>query len=272
MKHQIARSSFYDPTINRIDVLDNRYYFRNGTDDLYYPSVTTILEAYPKGWALEDWHKAVGYNADIILNDAARTGTKIHDAIKLYVGGVKLEFGNITNDVFVSNYTLEEWQMLCRFVKFWTVCKPRLIACEVTLLSDVYKLGGTIDLVVELMNENGEFERWIIDTKSTNYIHPTHELQIAAYAIMWNEVNPDYFIERAGILHLKATTRGADKSGKKIQGEKWQLKEFDRHYGDAFKVFKSVRAVWDNENPTWEPKNLSYPGSLQLPIDLQQIA
>jgi len=263
--HKISRNSFYDENIKRIDVLDNRFYFDKENPKIFYPSVTTILEAYPKGWALTQWHKSLGFNADIILQRAAIQGTNIHDAANKYVNGHPLEFGTMVDGKFVANYTFDEWEMICKFVEFWTEFKPTLIASEVTILSEHHKLGGTIDLIVQMPNSKGVWETWIIDTKSGNALYPSHELQVAAYATMWNEHNPDYFISRAGILHLNSLTRTKGKNGA-IQGPGWQIKEYDRHYADAFKVFKHLRAVWDNENPTYEPKNYSLPGSFQLNV------
>lgn len=265
MKYQINRSSFYDPGVKRIDVLDSRFYFHEENPKIFYPSVTTILEAYPKGWALTQWHKSLGFNADIILERAAKQGSNVHDGVNKFVSKQTLEFGTLNEaGVFVQNYTLEEWEMLCKFVEFWTTYKPELIASEVTILSEQYKLGGTIDLIFRLKNEEGQLETWLLDTKTGNSLYPSHEFQLSAYAMMWNEQNPDYHIDRAGILHLDALTRGIDKTGKKIQGKGWQVKEFDRHYFDAFKIFKALRVVWDNENPTYEPKIYSYPGTLSL--------
>lgn len=264
MKYQINRSSFYDMKIQRIDVLDSRFYFDSDNPKIFYPSVTTILEAFPKGWALTEWHKALGFNADIILQRAATKGSNVHDAIHKYVNGGLLVFGEMIENKFVSNYTFEEWEMICKFVEFWTEYNPRLIASEVTLLSETHKIGGTLDLVFELMNKQGQFENWVLDTKTGNSIYPSHELQIAAYATMWNEKNPDVFISRCGILHLDALTRGKDKKEEKIQGKGWQIKEFDRHYHDAFKIFKHLRVIWDEVNPDYEPKIYSLPGSFQL--------
>lgn len=259
MKHKINRSTFYDPNNKRIDVLDNRYYFKADNPEIFYPSVTTVLDAFPKGPALTTWHKSLGFNADIVLAKAAEKGSRIHDAIKEYVDGKKLVFGEVVNGLFHSNYSLEEWEMISRFVEFWTTYKPKLIAAEVTIVSELYRLGGTLDLVFELNNEN-----WVLDTKTGNNIYDSHEFQIAAYAKMWNEENPDYAVDRCGILHLDALTRGADKQGKKIQGKGWQLKEFDRHYGEAWKIFKGLRLVWDDINPNYKPVIYSMETEFQL--------
>lgn len=264
MRQRIGINSFYDPSIQRIDVLDSRFYFSADNPSTFYPSVTTILEAYPKGFALTEWHKALGFNADIILERKARQGSNIHDAIKDYVSGIMLVFGNMVENKFVANYTLAEWEMIVKFVEFWTEYNPELIAAEVALLNDELRVGGTIDLVFRLMNSKGKFENWILDTKTGNGIYPSHELQLSAYATMWNKQYPEITIDRAGILHLDALTRGADKKDKKIQGKGWQIKEFDRHYKDAFKVFEHLRVIWDQENIDYIPKIYSLPGTLQL--------
>lgn len=249
MSIKINSKTFYDPDNRRVDILDSRFYFKESEPEIYYPSVTTVLESFPKGYAFSQWQKDLGHNADFVLQRAAETGSKVHDAIDQYLKGVEVVW-----EVENQNYTLEEWRMILKFVEFWQTFKPEIITNEVNIISDTYRVGGTIDLICRI---NGEI--WLIDAKSGNSIHDSHELQIAAYAYLWNEQNPELFIQRCGILHLKAQTRGADSKGKKIQGSGWQLKEFDRHYKDAFKIFKSLRLIWDEVNPDYKPANLSLP-------------
>ena len=43
----------------QITLPDSRYYRRNGE---FYPSVTYVLNSYPKGRHFEDWLKKVGYS------------------------------------------------------------------------------------------------------------------------------------------------------------------------------------------------------------------
>lgn len=246
---KINSKTFYDPENRRVDILDSRFYFKESEPGVYYPSVTTVLEAFPKGYAFSQWQKDLGHNADFILQRAAETGSKVHDAIDQYLKGVEVVW-----EVDKQNYTLEEWKMILKFVEFWETFKPEIITNEVSIISDTYRTGGTIDLVCRINNEI-----WLIDAKSGNAIHDSHELQIATYAYLWNEQNPELFIQRCGILHLKAATRGPDSKGVKIQGKGWQLKEFDRHYKDAFKIFKSLRVIWDEINPDYKPANLSLP-------------
>lgn len=244
---------FYNEELKQINVLDERFY----TDDNvnFYPSATTVLGVYPKGKWFEEWLKSVGVNADDIRDRAAETGSVVHEAIDNYLKGKEIKwFSENHNEL----YTLEQWQMIQKFVEFWTTHKPILISTEVSLISHKMKLGGTIDLVCKI----GE-DIWMIDHKTSNSIQKTHELQLAAYVQMWNELNPQYKVNRYAVMHLKAATRGVDKRGKNIQGKGWKLHEFSRPQNEAYKLFRYTRAIWDEENPNYKPKNLIYPVSFK---------
>lgn len=241
---------FHNPDNQQIDVMDQRFYTNDGVN--YYPSVTTVLEAFPASWALVQWKKSVGFNADIILEKAAAEGSNIHDAVERYLRGELITY---------HQYNITEWQCILRFVEFWTTVAPVLVASEIMIVSVNYRIGGTIDIVCMI---NGE--RWIIDVKSSNSMHDTMEYQIAAYAMMWNDQHPNAPIQRCGILHLKADTRGPDKTGKRIQGKGWKLHEYPRHYTDAWRIFEHLRVVWDECNPDYKPANITYPDRVQLDI------
>jgi len=242
---------------NQITFLDERFYQSPKDKNIYYPSVTTVLDAYPKGKGLTNWLKQVGYNADIIIEKAGQVGSNVHDAIDKYLNKEELNW-MIGDETF---YSLEEWKMICKFVEFWKEYKPELIAHEYNVVSDKYKLGGTIDLVCKI---NGE--TWLIDYKTSNAIYPSHHLQIGAYSTMWNEIcKPDSpnVIQRYGIFWLKSKTRGPDKDGKKIQGSGWILKEPDMSYEKAFEYYENVRVLWNLEHPNPKPKFLTLPNKLK---------
>ncbi|WP_343692786.1 PD-(D/E)XK nuclease family protein [Chitinophaga sp.] len=247
------KSIFHNPDNQQINFLDKRYYTKDNVN--YYPSVTTVLEALPKGWALEQWKKDLGHNADLVLERAAKEGSNVHDAIESYLGGAEVRW---QDEKTGNSYNLTEWTSILRFVDFWETYQPELIANEMNIISDTYRLGGTIDIVCRIAGQ-----LWLIDAKTSNSIYDSMELQLSAYATMWNEVAPEK-IERTGILHLKAQTRGADKTGKKIQGLGWQLKEFDRHYSQAWQSFQLLRGVWDECNPDYKPANLTLPDRVKL--------
>lgn len=245
--------TFHKPENNCVEFLDERFYTKDGKT--FYPSVTTVLDVYPKGFGYIQWLKDMGSNAGEVLARAGEQGTKVHNAIEMYLNGEEVLWTGGT-----EQYSLLEWQMIQRFVEFWDTYKPKIIAGpEVTIISDKFRVGGTIDIVCELAGQ-----RWLIDYKTSNGIYRTHELQLSAYCNLWNEANPDKSIERTGILWLKSRTRGPDKTGKKIQGKGWQLVEFDRHYSESFKLYEHTRRIWDEENKDPKPKNLIYPDKIKL--------
>ena len=246
---------FNDEKLKQINCLDERFYSTDG--EKFYPSVTTILEVYPKGFGFEQWLKDVGDKAKDIADRAAAFGSKVHDATERLNKGEELSWIEEGKE----NYTLEEWKSLLKYSDFWAKTKPELIANEQAYCSEKLGYGGTIDRVVRIIGE-----LWLIDIKTSNYIHTSHELQLAAYAQMWNEFNPKYEIKNTGILHLKAATRTKkiDPAKNIFQGVGWQLKSFDRHYKDAFKILQHTQAIWKEENPNYKPLNMIYPSTIKL--------
>lgn len=250
---------FYNEKLQQINVLDERFYTEDNVK--FYPSATTVLGVYPKGKWFEDWLKSVGINANEIRDKAAETGSNVHNAIDQYLKGIEITWFSENGKEL---YTLLEWQMIQRFVEFWETHKPELISSETSLINHKMKLGGTIDLVCRIGDDI-----WLIDHKTSNAIQKTHELQLASYVEMWNKTYPDYKITRSGVMHLKAQTRGIDKTGKKIQGRGWKLHEFTRPHAEAYRLFRYTRAIWDEENPNYKPKNLIYPSSFKRNINVK---
>jgi ATP-dependent exoDNAse (exonuclease V) beta subunit len=251
-KNYVKRLLQVDEKLQRIDFLDHRFYKRNGE---YYPSVTSILQAMPKGKFFESWLKDVGHNADIIVAKAADEGTQTHDLIERYLKGEKLEFIDENGHI---KCPFKVWEMVLKFDDFWTKHKPTLIESEIHLFSDKYKFAGTSDLIVEMNNE-----RWIIDMKTSNSLHTSYDLQLAAYAKAWDELYEEK-IDKVGILWLKSSKRGEDKKGEKIQGKGWELYESPRNIKENFELFEKVYDIFKLENPNPEPMLNSFPMTLQL--------
>lgn len=241
----------------QINVLDNRYYTLDEID--YFPSVTTILEVFPKGFGFNQWLKDVGNNASEIADRAATSGTKVHDACDA------LNKGNEINWILENGtglYTLEEWKMILKFKDFVTSTKIKLIKSEFNMCSPTLGYGGTVDMIAEISGK-----KFLIDIKTSNYLHTSHELQVSAYATMYNDIEKEEApIDCTAILWLKAATRTSkiDPAKNIFQGEGWQLKTFDRSYPDAYKIFSHTHNIWREENPVWKPLNKIYPDTIKL--------
>ena len=252
----------YDPKIKRIveysednkqiNVLDQRFYKRNGK---YYPSVSSVLNYFPKNKFFHDWLKDVGHNADIIAQKAAFEGTQVHDAIEKFIKG---ETVNWIDNNGNTKYSLEVWKMILKFTNFWNTHKPELIASEYHLFSDKHEYAGTADLIVRFKDK-----LWLMDIKTSNSLHTSYELQLAAYTTAWNETHDEKITEN-GIIWLKASTRGPDKSGKKVQGDGWQLKTFDNSIEKSMEMFVKIYDIYRLENPEDKPYTELLPLSVEL--------
>jgi len=240
---------------NTVTILDDRFYLSEKTKE-YYPSVTTILDAYPKGFGFTKWLKETGFNADEIVRKAGEEGVLVHDLIESYLLDISLTWYTEGE----PKYKYHIWQMLCRFDEFWKTYNPEVIALESNLVSDNHTTGGRLDLVCKINDKV-----WLIDFKSSNALYRSHELQLSAYASMWNEteVGQSYIIDHVGVLWLKAKTRGVDKTEKKMQGKGWSLVEPKNHYTDDFKMFCKVRDIWFDAN-TVNPQNIELPNELSI--------
>ena len=78
---------FYDGEAKQVNVLDERFYQSKKLPGVYFPGVTTILEAYYRGYGFNEWLKQVGLNADEILKRASEEGSLIHNTIYDYLSG-----------------------------------------------------------------------------------------------------------------------------------------------------------------------------------------
>jgi len=247
---KIKRIVEYAEGDKQVNVLDSRFYRREGN---YYPSVTSILNYFPKNQFFHSWLKDVGHNSDIIANKAANEGTQVHTAVDAFLNGEEIqwldEYGN-------AKYNLDVWRMILKFADFWNTHKPELIATEYHLFSDEHKYAGTADLVVRLFDNI-----WLLDLKTSNSLHTSYDLQLAAYATAWNETH-DEKVTHTGILWVKANTRSEGK-GDKIQGKGWELKVVN-DIEKNFTMFKNIYEIYTLENPNFKPVTETLPTSVKI--------
>ena len=227
----------------QITMPDSRYYRRNGK---YYPSITYVLQYYPKGKFFEDWLKKVGYASEHIVRKAGEQGTETHEMIESYLNGEELNFLSASG---YPQYDPLVWQMFLRFVDFWEIYKPKLIETEVHLFSDQIKVAGTCDMVCEI-EIDGKTELWIIDFKTSNHLQTTYDLQTAIYGKCYEECYGKK-ADRYGVLWLKSSKRGP-KDGI-IQGKGWEMYESKRTQEANIDIFMTVKKLFDLENPKHSP-------------------
>lgn len=247
---KIKRIVEYSANNKQVNVLDQRFYRR---DKKYYPSVSSILNFFPKNAFFHSWLKDVGHNSDIIAQKAAWEGTQVHDAAEKLMLGEEITWLKEDGTVL---YSLEVWKLILKFAEFWNKIKPELVATEYHLFSDEYEYAGTTDIICRI-----DGKLWLLDIKTSNSIHTSHSLQLAAYAKAWNETHSEH-IEGIGILWLKSSARSEGKNGK-IQGKGWELKVIN-NIEENFLMFLKVYDIYKMENPDAKPYTETLPISIKL--------
>jgi hypothetical protein len=230
----------------RIEFIDQRFYLSEKGN--YIPSVTSILDAYPKDAGFYKWLKDVGNDADSIRDEAGRRGSVVHELTEKYDAGEEVTF--LSNDGN-PRFKMLEWSMFERYVEFSTTYNPTILTMEMHMISDNLGFAGTIDRTVNLNGLD-----MLIDIKTSNQIYPSYWLQLAAYNKLLEENNIK--VDGVGILWLNAKTRTTGKGGA-IQGPGWQLvtKTLDELEKD-WRLFQSTYALWRSMNEDIKPKQISY--------------
>jgi hypothetical protein len=240
----------YQINDKQLTFLDSRFY---KTDDGgFVPSVTTILEAYPKGAAYYNWLKEAGKDADEIRDEAGRRGSVVHKLTEDYDTGEEVQLVNPNGSI---DYKLNEWAMFERYVEFRKRFQFVTDCIELNIISQDLGYAGTIDRVI---NMNGE--RILLDIKTSNAIYPSYWLQLAAYRALLYSAGIE--VDKVAILWLNAKTRTEGKKGD-IQGIGWQMitKEDTK---DDIALFYATHQLWLAENQTSKPKQLTYQISHKL--------
>jgi hypothetical protein len=229
---------------NQITFNDNRFY---NIGDKFFPSVTTILQAYPKDPGFFKWLKDVGNDADAIRDAAGDRGTTVHKLTEQYDDG--LEVSLISEDGRL-NHSMQEWAMLSRYVEFRQRFPLQILAMELQLISEKFEEAGTLDRYVEM-----DGKRLIIDIKTSNAIYNHYWLQLAAYKRMFEDISGQK-VDGVAILWLNAKTRTNGSKGA-IQGEGWQLLTREDTAKDL-KLYEACKALWLAENEGMKPREISY--------------
>ena len=233
-----------DIQAQQLTMLDARFYHADGQ---FYPSVTTILEAYPKDAAYFKWIKEVGTDADAIRDEAGRRGSVVHDLTERYDNGEEVSLLNMDGNL---QFKMNEWAMFERYVDFMTRFNPEYLMVEQNFVSPALGYAGTIDRLAKFGDKT-----MLIDIKTSNNIHDSYWLQLAAYRRLMT-VMTGLIVDAVGILHLNAKTRTNGSKGA-IQGIGWQLLTKDDSTDD-YELFEVTRQLWHAQNKDAKPRQASY--------------
>jgi hypothetical protein len=240
--------------LNLIKSNENQYTFTDGRyyeDDngAWVPSVTTILEAYPKPYAFMQWLKESGENADKIRDAAGKRGSTVHSLTEDYDSNIEC---NLLNEQGFPKYSLEEWSMFERYVEYSNKVNPENILIEQNIVSQKLGFAGTIDRICVI-----DGKKYIVDIKTSNLIPNSYWLQLSAYHELYKTLFADK-IDGVAILWLNAKTRTEGKKGD-IQGKGWQMIIHNPdEVAEDWELFQAVQKLWIKENGSAKPKLFTY--------------
>ena len=161
------RAANIDHEEKKITFLDSRFYYTPSGG--YVPSVTTILDAYPKGFGFYEWLKKNGEDSDEIRDEAGRRGSIVHDMTERYDKGEEVSLFDANGSIAVK---IGEWSMFERYVQFRNRFPFELLVNEEEFVSEQLGYAGTVDRLIDF---NGKLT--LLDIKTSNSIYKHYWLQ-----------------------------------------------------------------------------------------------
>lgn len=212
-----------------------KYY---GSDGGLLPGVTTIVGQRAKH--LEAWVAKLvkdGYDYHEYMRHVAGIGTCAHEMVMADLSGRKPDIANFTQDQI-------SWARNCHQKVIEWATRPgvnlKLLEHEVQLTSEVMKVGGTMDMYVELDGRPG-----VVDLKTSDSgIYLDNFYQVAAYAGMAMESGRD--VSFCGIIRA-----GKDQS----EGLEFNwLPVKSPAFKKLIKGFKALRQAYEDDR--WLKKTI----------------
>lgn len=189
------------------------------------PSVTSVISQWGNNkqallaWAWKQGEKGI----PLYEKPEADIGSLAHLMIDSDVKGKTLDLGQFPIGIVEPAKTAYDnfchWKAAHDF-------KP--VQTEISLISEQYQFGGTIDCIAML---DGKLS--ILDLKTGKEVYEDHPVQIAAYAILWMENFPDHSLD--GGFHIIRT-------GKEMA---MFAHTYYANFPGAWEAFLHLRALYD---------------------------
>lgn len=195
------------------------------SDGTIVPGVTTIVGLLNKP-QLVSWANRLGLqgiDASAHVQAAAGAGACAHEMIQEVLGGPAVD---------LSKYSGEEIEAarnaLAKFKEWLTEHEMETQAIEMQLVSERYRVGGTIDWLGRL-----DGKMTLADIKTSGRIYEEHIIQVAAYKKMLEEAG--YEVEGVRILRFSRD----DDDNQRDMGLS------DRQLSFGWEIFLHLRNIYD---------------------------
>jgi hypothetical protein len=174
--------------------------YRNAAGETI-PGTTTIIGRFKDSGALLHWAFGQGKAAERgeirslydKRDEAASIGTLVHEMVEAHIGKVDFDESKL---VGLSEENRERVNSGYRAYRSWeSMTRLEIVEQEMALVSELHQFGGTPDAIGRFNNE-----LCLLDWKSSNGVYQDYLIQLAAYALLWEENRPDEHL--VGGFHL----------------------------------------------------------------------
>lgn len=150
------------------------------------PSVTTIIGRFKDSGGLIRWAYNQGRDGKELYEErdkAADCGTLAHEMVEAYINGenhmevIKEVDKEMQQQALTAFQNFREW---LEQTKIQIISKYQ----EIQMVSEDHQFGGTPDAIGRL--PNGKLV--LLDWKTSNSVYPDYMIQVAAYAMLWEEL------------------------------------------------------------------------------------
>ncbi len=197
-----------------------------GSDGKVWPSATELTGLLPKDWVWAWYERSVkkagyaGWQANKAKSDEGkRLGTEVHNILDSFINKLPRPEASNQGDKLADslwkavNPTIDEW-----------------VKGDTHVVSNRLKMHGAFDGLVRKRYQTG----LVIGDWKTNYsIDPSHPLQLAVYALCWNESNPGQLVDVGEIWRI-------DKDSKGLNVKIDEYKGLSKY----FPLVKALRDIW----------------------------
>jgi len=246
----------------------NGHFYQIGENE--YPSSTTILKrAYPMEIGLKMFmQNNTKEGADKIMDEAGKSGSKVHHAIDLLFQGVEVKNTGFTQEdidncglvddklikYLKKPFTEREDTCLRGFLNWCRKYAPAAEQTEKIVWSDNFKYAGTLDFIGGIRNDKKEPEIAIIDWKTGRGIYKEYDLQLASY---WGALKEEREKNNAPLTcRLYLVQLGVNKCGYRMVEVKDPQEKLDQ--------FLTIKKTFDYLYPDYKPYNYEFLTSYKI--------
>lgn len=258
-----------DPDVFRVVDIDGDWtHYWIKSKDIYLPAVNyKIKHGFYKGERFDSWLlDTPKEEAEKILTRTGDEGSRVHDAIRDIIDGVKItQESKYLNEETNRQEKLNkvEWNALLGFKNFCEDYKPHYTVREFTVYDE--DDAGTLDFIgsIEIKEKIEEIRRvWVLlDWKKSSGIRNDHRIQTADY-------NHKIITEKRYSHLPKSEFTGVVRIGTKHK-RKYEIQLWDREETNRFfEVTKAVDIIFKVNKPKESKKDYK-PEIEQIPFEIK---